>query len=516
MSKLSAQTQKQEQFSSAKSRANETRSGKSFQHVQRPMGNRAVQRMIQGPAKANSGRQVSESVHEAAQHGIQGTRKTFPHLSAIQRAFGHHDITRTVAHEGPEATRGARAMGASAFTVGNHAAFASAPDLHTAAHEAAHIVQQRGGVQLKGNVGRTGDLYERHADAVADRVVRGQSSEKLLDTFAPRGQSKQANRSSGDAIQMKKVPTAFGSFEDIYYHQITNSSDEPIGCEMYLRFTPGDTVDATKIGLVQTVKSVKEGTGFFTNDTKKKQAVTSGKAKDYKIDMYASARSPVYGAGTRGTGDAGSMEGWDLNSKVTPMTDARKATEASGGMKGVKYDGMGQYGFRKKSGADWNKQAAELDDWPVLPDTVGKKDSGQTFETTALAISGNQKDAYYGSVQWGWQRDNKAAFKLVDFNAVSQGTPSSIFMASAEKWNTSKASGGENVIKLPTVEVYTTSKEMDVLFGADKAKLPANTRVRVVSKGATAKDPWNVKIVDGPNTGKDTSLDGTTLTKETN
>jgi len=34
---------------------------------------------------------------------------------------------------------------------------------------------------------------------------------------------------------------------------------------------------------------------------------------------------------------------------------------------------------------------------------------------------------------------------------------------------------------------------MDVLAGADKIKLPANTRVQVLSKGATGKDPWQVK-----------------------
>jgi hypothetical protein len=63
-------------------------------------------------------------------------------------------------------------------------AFARSPDLHTAAHEAAHVVQQRGGVQLKGGVGEAGDSHERHADAVADLVVQGKSSESLLDRVA--------------------------------------------------------------------------------------------------------------------------------------------------------------------------------------------------------------------------------------------------------------------------------------------------------------------------------------------
>lgn len=46
------------------------------------------------------------------------------------------------------------------------------------------MIQQRAGVHLKGGVGETGDRYEQHADEVADRVVRGESSEALLDQFA--------------------------------------------------------------------------------------------------------------------------------------------------------------------------------------------------------------------------------------------------------------------------------------------------------------------------------------------
>src|SRR4051794_31386892 len=93
------------------------------------------------------------------------------------------------------------------------------------------------------------------------------------------------------------------------------------------------------------------------------------------------------------------------------------------------------------------------------------KNSGPVFETTALALDGAQKDSYYGSVQWGWQRDAKAAFSLIDFKVVSAGAPSAAFMATAAKWNVSKTSGGGATIKLPTAEVYTTTKDMDVLAG---------------------------------------------------
>ena len=98
--------------------------------------------------------------------------------------FGRHDVSGIQAHVGGPAATASDAIGASAYATGSQVAFRESPDLHTAAHEAAHVVQQRGGVQLKGGVGEAGDRYEQHADAVADRVVRGESAEGMLDEMA--------------------------------------------------------------------------------------------------------------------------------------------------------------------------------------------------------------------------------------------------------------------------------------------------------------------------------------------
>ena len=71
-------------------------------------------------------------------------------------------------------------MHATAFTTGEHVGLKAPPDLWLAAHEATHVVQQRGGVSLSGGVGRAGDPYERQADTVADRVVSGRPAHDLL------------------------------------------------------------------------------------------------------------------------------------------------------------------------------------------------------------------------------------------------------------------------------------------------------------------------------------------------
>lgn len=138
----------------------------------------------------------SARVQADAERGVSGAGAPLPHLSLIQPLFGpRHDLSGVQAHTGDEAASACDAIGASAYATGNHVGFSGTPSLHTAAHEAAHVVQQRGGVQLKGGVGQEGDAYEQHADAVADRVVAGESAEPLLDGMSGGGAQTAVQRS---------------------------------------------------------------------------------------------------------------------------------------------------------------------------------------------------------------------------------------------------------------------------------------------------------------------------------
>jgi hypothetical protein len=152
-----------------------------------------------------------DHVHEAAQRGVAGGGSALPHLDVIQRAFGPHDVSKIQAHTGDAAARSSTEIGARAYATGNHVAFAGVPDLRTTAHEAAHVVQQRAGVHLKGAVGDTGDAYERNADEVAECVVRGESAADLL----PSGGSSPGSAvqridagAKGDELANKPAPTA--------------------------------------------------------------------------------------------------------------------------------------------------------------------------------------------------------------------------------------------------------------------------------------------------------------------
>ncbi len=153
-----------------------------------------------------SGAASATDIHATAAAGLAEPSSSLPFLSEIQASFGPtHDVTSIHAHIGGAASPAAAAMGATAYAAGEHVAFAAAPDLHTAAHEAAHVVQQRAGLSLAGGVGSVGDAHERHADAVADAVVRGESAAALL------GAPSSASATAG-AVQHKKIaPSSAGS-----------------------------------------------------------------------------------------------------------------------------------------------------------------------------------------------------------------------------------------------------------------------------------------------------------------
>lgn len=156
-------------------------------------------------AKTETGGVDPALVREAAGDGLRTPATALPHQSALQRSFGKHDLSAVKAHTGAEAARAARRMGAHAFTAGDRVVFGGAPTLETAAHEAAHAIQHRSGKVAPGAVGRSGDREEIHAEAVAANVLRGQSSESLLDAYV--GTPGPARVSSNPAVNRDETPS---------------------------------------------------------------------------------------------------------------------------------------------------------------------------------------------------------------------------------------------------------------------------------------------------------------------
>lgn len=152
----------------------------------------AIQRRATGAAAA-------ADVQTTAVAGVASASAALPHLATIQRAFGKHDVSNVRAQVGGPAAAATGALGAQAYATGDTVAFASTPDLHTAAHEAAHAIQQRHGAVGFQGLGAANDEHERHADAVADAVVAGQSAEPILDRVA-----EPATARSDGAVQAKR------------------------------------------------------------------------------------------------------------------------------------------------------------------------------------------------------------------------------------------------------------------------------------------------------------------------
>jgi hypothetical protein len=104
--------------------------------------------------------------------------------AAFEPRFGF-DFSEIRTHTDSEARRSAAALHARAFTTGNDIVFAAAqPPPWLLAHELAHVGQQRGAT-TRSETATEWDAHERHADAVADTVMRGGSAAALLRQAPP-------------------------------------------------------------------------------------------------------------------------------------------------------------------------------------------------------------------------------------------------------------------------------------------------------------------------------------------
>ena len=176
--------------------------------AQSALGNRNFMRFVGDVQQLNR----TPDAHSIAAQGIQGPGRPMTHLDVVQKAFGHHDVSSMREHTGSEARASLDALGAAGYSSQGRMAFSGMPDLFSQAHEAAHGVQQvalGGGMRLKGGIGEEGDRYERHADAVAQAVVKGESAESLLDRVAGGPTKAAAETGNGNDLVQMMWPNLF-------------------------------------------------------------------------------------------------------------------------------------------------------------------------------------------------------------------------------------------------------------------------------------------------------------------
>lgn len=145
-----------------------------------------------------------ETIHGLAKKGTSGGGGKLPHFNTLQESFGGHDVSGIKSFTGGAADQATSGMGANAFMTDGKAAFKSGhTDVHTAAHETVHKFQQDAGVSLDGGVGSVGDAYERQADQIADKVVKGESVESDISSIVGTTQMKASTTPAQGNVQQR-------------------------------------------------------------------------------------------------------------------------------------------------------------------------------------------------------------------------------------------------------------------------------------------------------------------------
>ena len=440
----------------------------------------------------------------------------YPHLTAskaiqtkmpeqvqakMEQSFGTDFSSVNIHKDSSSATQ----MGAQAYAQGNDVHFAPGkynPNTQGGqellGHELTHVVQQRqgrvSGAQNKDGANINADpSLENEADEMGRKAAKGEKT-----SLSSGGSIHNSNALQAKAVIQRSVATSGGDWDTNKYDLITPATANGLrGVDMDIKFKPNNNVDAELIGIVQTIKFRKSGTPYYMGSaTREDHSIESGDAintgngtdEGTHIDQFDDETNPLYAV----TGSKASD---------TSLTDTAPGAT------------WGQHGYRYKDNTNTLKtKDATLKDEPKIH--TASKNSSQIFETTALALKGNQKDAYYGSVKWGWTTDNSGTFKKVPLQVSSMGTPTSSFMKAAEIWNKSKTGKGKDTLDLPTQDVKLVKNILGVKIGLGPVFTQIPFGTRVVETGFASMTKVNIKVVDGPYVGMTGQVDVADLMDE--
>lgn len=471
--------------------------------LQRTAGNQAVTHLLQrtqhnsSPSAPVSGVPtiVNDVLHSPGHPLDAGTR------AFMEPRFGY-DFSQVRVHTDAQAAESARAVNALAYTAGRDVVFGAgqyAPETsegqRLVAHELSHVVQQQSTpavLQGKLSISSPSDSTELAADAAAHDVLVPENSPYRSSALQIRHHLRS---SSLPYPTVQRAVKTWGGEYDTDKYELTKDPGMD-GVDIELRFKPNKHVDAELIGMTQTIRTREKGVPFAIGAGKEKKALESRMVPTGEagagtwIDQLAQFQNPLYATGATGAKDTLS----------TTPTSAK----------------WGQHGwhFTDKAGK-LQKRDALLKDKPQLLST--RKESSQVFETTALAVKGIQEGTFYGSVQWGWEKDAAGKVDKLPLTLVSNDVPSAVFARASELWNKAKTSKGEETIDLPIVMgKYTNTVGVWLVRDPSHYEttivgmLAKNTRLEVINKGTAEpfnktadKDKWwKVTIVDGTHIGK--------------
>lgn len=318
-------------------------------------------------------------------------------------------------------------MGAYAYTQGNIIYIAPGQEKHLA-HEVWHIVQQREGKVKKNTEFKKGVAGNDSKQLEGDADTQGKKAKQMAKIPDLLPQKELENKpTSEEIVQRAKIEKSshYGKFSvDAAAYDFTANKK---ALNANITFEPGENTDATKIGLVQTIKDEKNGNKNSIDPANAGRQTADGIA----IDRLSSRNTPVYGSPSLAAGQDLEDTPQDNNSTADPTK------LEPGADKNASYE-LGHHHKINPADADWEAKNAGLFDGPTIQ---GNANSKKEFETTAVALDGTQKGEYYGSVKWGWEKDAANTLTKIPFELVSEGVPSKGFMEAAQEWNDSTVRG---------------------------------------------------------------------------
>lgn len=248
----------------------------------------------------------------------------------------------------------------------------------------------------------------------------------------------------------RTVETWGGTWDTPTYKEFeenVGTDKEVHGVDIILEFAPNENVNADKIGLTQSVRSLK--TGDINYITKNKEA------KERKIEESRMVREGAnYGT---------SIDRFPQSLQNNPIYGvSNEPDETENDLSATRTDSLSEEKNELGKRVNDDVKKAKLSDTPAL--NIKKpfpENTGQEFETTALAISGDQQGTYYGSVKWGWKID-QGKFRKIELVLAGKKEPSDNFFEAAKQWNEGFAN--VNFMKelvVPNIKLPIPEKEKD-------------------------------------------------------
>jgi hypothetical protein len=415
-----------------------------------------------------------------------GTRRS------LEPRFGR-DFSHVRVHHDARAAASADAVSALAYTVGRDIVFGPGqyqPSTRRGrallGHELTHVVQQA-------HVALTPDTAIRMG-GVTDEAERQSSAIDRVPTLR----------------RAPKPPTSWaGQFIADNYHAtvLSGQNNETVGygANIDLKFKAGPLVDAEEIGFVQVAQGVKDDAPNHKdwhdpaqNKTAASREIPAGKpGASSHVDQFPTETTPVY----------------------STQAPPRQSGLTGGGLSGGKPNQNAHIGYHYKDAGGLKNDDATMHDEPELTSgdiytpAVPDGEWSQTFETTAVALSGPQAGTYYGSVQWGWVKQVLDPLPhVLDLTLTSRNVPSPRFLDAAKAWNASVASGGTKSLELPDEQLHTVPKQTALWDSpARRRKVAALsehtllTRSRIPTGSPLSVEAWTftkVIVTSGPHATK--------------